>query len=167
MNRHETASDPVLTEAQQEAAAQRLIADWVSENTPTATHYKDISPVPSIGDTPPVAQAGRAAMSKRATDISSVMLAAGGTFMMVALGTSVVLLTAERCDPTVVGIVFAAPTTLLGALGLVLKRAKSVVAAAPPVHHHHYEGDVHQDFSTHSSRNAGLIAKTSNVHRPH
>jgi hypothetical protein len=156
-----------LSEAQQEAEAARLIAEGYSDNAPVATSYKDVSPVPPIGYAPPVAQHGRAPMSQRATDISGVMLAAGVASVPISGGISLVMWTVGQVNPVVVGIVCVAPVVFLGALSRVFKGAKEVVEAAPPVIHQHFEGDVtvHQDNSTHNTKNTALIAHTKNDNR--
>lgn len=56
--------------------AERLIAA-VNEAMEPPTTYRDPSPNPTIGTTPPVPQPGRPPMSQKATDASMLMLAAG------------------------------------------------------------------------------------------
>lgn len=165
MNHPDRPADRALSEAQEEAVAARLIAEGLSDKAPVATFYKDVSPVPPTGDSPPVAQNGRAPMSQKATDISGIMLATGIASMPISGGISLVMWTSGQADPVVVGIVCVAPVAFLGALSRVFKRAKETVAAAPPVIHQHYKGDVHQDNSSHSTKNTGLIAQTKNDNR--
>lgn len=162
MNHPDHPTDRVLNEAHQEVEAARLIAEGLSDRTPVATFYKDMTPPPATGDTPPVPQAGRAAMSQKATDISGIVTAVGITSMPVSGGISLVMWTVGHVDPFVVGIVCVAPVAFLGALSRVFKRAKETVAAAPPMIHQHYAGDVHMDNSTHSIKTTGLNAQTKN-----
>ncbi|MFF3127787.1 hypothetical protein ACFVRD_37085 [Streptomyces sp. NPDC057908] len=162
MNHPDRPTDRALSEAQEAAEAARLIAEGYSTNGPVATFYKDTTTAPTIGYAPPVAQAGRAPMSQKATDISGVMLAAGVASIPISGGISLVMWTAGQVDPVIVGIVCVAPVAFLGALSRVFKRAKETVAAAPPVIHQHYTGDVHQDNTEINTHTKGVIARTNN-----
>ncbi|MER0447031.1 hypothetical protein ABR738_21100 [Streptomyces sp. Edi4] len=124
-----------LSEAQAEMEARRIITDAYR---PTA--YRDDTPVPAHGDTPPVPQPGRPPMSQGATDASVLMLTGGATTTMVG-GTAAVLMYASQfADPIVCALVFGAPTALVLALARLARRA----TPAPDVHHH-YSGPVHQE----------------------
>ncbi|WP_042404406.1 hypothetical protein [Streptacidiphilus carbonis] len=162
MNHHDNPTDRLLTEAQQEAEAIRLIAEGYSDNAPVATFYRDVSPVPAIGHTPPVQQIGRAPMSQRATDLSGVMLSAGLASVPISGGVSLVLWTVGQINPEVVGMICVAPVAALYALSRVLKGAKEVVEAAPPVIHQHYQGTVIQDHREVTTHTRGVIARTNN-----
>lgn len=153
-----------LTDAEAEAAC-RLIAEGLDDAGPVATSYRDVSPVPLVGTAPPVAQPGRPPMSQRATDASTLMLCTGASSVLVSGAVSLVLYTAGHQDPTTVGMVCTTPVAVLGALSLVLKRAKAAAEAAPPVIHQHYDGaHVEQDHSTYTTEARGLIARAE-VHR--
>ncbi|MEU1312583.1 hypothetical protein ABZ419_27340 [Streptomyces cinnamoneus] len=165
MNHPDRPAGRALSQAQQEAEAARLIAEGYSDNTPVATFYRDVTPVPTTGYAPPVQQSGRAPMSQRATDISGIMLSAGLASVPISSGISLVMWTVGQVNPVVVGIVCVAPIAFLGALSRAFKGAKEVAEAAPPVIHQHYEGNVHQDNSTHSTRTSGLFAQTKNDNR--
>ncbi|MFI1160557.1 hypothetical protein [Streptomyces sioyaensis] len=141
-----------LSEVQAEVEARRIIADAYR---PTA--YRDDTPIPAHGDTPPVAQPGRPPMSQGATDASVLMLAGGATTAMVGGTAAVLMYVSQFADPVVCGLVFGAPTALVLALGRLVKRAKP----APDVHHH-YQGPVYQDRRNVHSRTAGVWAKTNN-----
>ena len=154
-------------ESEAAAEARRLIdaiEDIYRPAPVVPQHYRDTSPVPSIGTTPPVAQPGRPPMGQRATDASAVMLAAGIASVPIGGSLSLVLYTVGHVDPVVVGVVCAAPVLLLGALSKVLKGAKAALEAAPTDHHHHYNGPVIQDHRniTATSTTRGVIARTHN-----
>ena len=123
------------------------------------TFHRDDTPVPTIGDTPPVAQPGRPPMSQRATDISGVMLA--GSVASVPLGgmTCLVLYTLNQVDPVSLTIGASAPVALVLAASVLLRRAKGVL---PDEHHHHYNGPVHQDQRNVRTKTSGVWAKTNN-----
>jgi hypothetical protein len=143
---------PAMTDEQAAVEARRIIADF-------ATSYRDPSPVPPVGTTPPVAQPGRPPMSQRATDASALMLS--GSVLTATLGGSAtaILWASGHADPAVVATVFGAPAFLALAISRILKRAKD---AAPDVHHHHYAGPVYQDQRTQNSSTRGVWAKTTN-----
>ncbi|WP_309049145.1 hypothetical protein [Streptomyces sp.] len=162
MNHPDHPAGRALSEAEQEAAAIRLIAEAYSDNTPVATRYKDVTPVPATGYAPPETQPGRAPMSQRATDISGTMLAAGIASVPISGGISLVMWTVGQVNPVVVGIVCVAPVAFLGALSRVFKSAKAAAEAAPPVIHQHYEGTVIQDNTEVTTHTRGVIARTNN-----
>ncbi|WP_030975163.1 hypothetical protein [Streptomyces sp. NRRL S-1824] len=151
--------DPIKEQARQVAAA----VDAVYVEKPTS--YRDDTPLPIIGDTPPVQQPGRPAMSSRATDASVLMLAAGGTSFLVCGGAALVMWASESADPVVCGIVFGAPTALILAIGRLVGRVKATVEAAPAPVHHHYNGPVTQDSRSITTTTRGVIANTRNQTR--
>jgi len=138
---------PMSEEAAKEAA--RLIE----------TAFRDDTPIPAVGPTPPVPQPGRPPMSQKATDASMVMLAAGVASVPIGGSVSLVLYTLGHVDPTALAIGAAAPVALILAIGGLLRRARGVL---PEEHHHHYTGPVHQDQRTQTSNTRGLIARTNN-----
>lgn len=121
------------------------------------TSFRDETPLPLTGDAQPVAQPGRPPMSQRATDASTLMLSGGVASVLVGGAVSLVMWSSGEADPVVVGIVFGAPTTLLLALGRVLRRAGQ---SMPDEHHHHYKGLVHQEHS-HTTNNNRWWGKSS------
>ena len=121
------------------------------------TFHRDDSPLPAIGTAPPVPQPGRPPMSSKAVDDSVRMLSAS---VLIATGggaTTAILWASGYANPTVIAVVFGAPTALVLALGRLAKRAKQ---AMPDQIHHHYSGPVDQR-TTHSSTR-GVWAKTNN-----
>ncbi|PSK47985.1 hypothetical protein B0E38_06462 [Streptomyces sp. 111WW2] len=123
-----------------EARAQKLI-DAVNDAM-SATSYRDDSPVPAIGATPPVAQPGRPPMSSKATDDSVRMISAGFLTLCAGGAVSGVLYFSGQADPTVIGLMATAPVGLavpVFALSRLVKRAKPAGDV-----HHHYNGNVDQ-----------------------
>lgn len=144
-------TDPIrtaLTDAEAEAQARRIIADF-------ATAYRDHTPVPSYGDAPPVPQPGRPPMSSKAVDDTARML--GASVLTATLGGSgtALLWASGHADPVIIALVFGAPAALALALGRLLRSARP-----EPEVHQHFHGNVHQQ-TTHS-RNTGLWARTDN-----
>jgi hypothetical protein len=144
--------DVAMSEAEATAEARRIIADAYR---PTA--YRDDTPVPAYGTTPPVTQPGRPPMSQGATDASALMLAGATATTMVGGTAAVLLYVSQYADPIVCGLVFGAPTALVLALARLVQKAKP----APDIHHH-YEGPVHQDQRTVHTRTTGVWARTNN-----
>ena len=145
-------TDPILTAMTDEEAAiaaRRIIADF-------ATSYRDTTPVPTVGSTPPVPQPGRPPMSQKATDASVLMLSAGVASLPIGGMTSLVLYTLGHVDPTSLAIGAVAPVALVLAIGTLLRR----LAGVRTEHHHHYQGPVHQNHVHSSTR--GMWAKTTN-----
>jgi hypothetical protein len=141
-----------LSEEVAEKEAERIIA---AAYQPTS--FRDDTPVPQYGDTPPVAQPGRPPMSAKAVDDTARMLGASVLIAVSGGSTTAVLWASGYANPTVVALVFGAPTALALAIGRVMKRVKE---ATPDVHHHHYSG--HVDQRTVHTKNTGVWAKTNN-----
>ena len=140
-------------------AARAFLAD-VEDAMRTPTAFRDPTPTPTVGSTPPVPQPGRPPMSQGATDASVLMLAGGATTVMVGGTAATLMYVSQFADPLVCALVFGAPTVLVLALSRLLSRAKHVL---PPEHHHHYAGPVHQDQRTVHSRSSWLGKSTTNL----
>ena len=138
--------------------AQQLV-DAVNEAIAgQATSYRDDTPIPVVGTTPPVPQPGRPPMSQKATDASALMLAGGATSLLVGGSASLVMLASGYADPVVVAILLGAPSVLVLAISKLLGRATK---AMPGETHHHYSGNVTQTNQTINS-SSRLLGKTTN-----
>jgi hypothetical protein len=147
-----------LSEEVAEKEAERLI---IAAYQPT--NFRDDTPIPQYGATPPVPQPGRPPMSQSAVDASTMMLS--GSVLTAVIGGSVtaVLWASGNADPVVVGFICAAPAAVAApilAVGRMLRRAKEV---APDVHHHHYSG--HVDQRTVQNKNVGFGAWVKNTNQ--
>jgi hypothetical protein len=137
----------------------------LNEATATPTAYKDPTPVPAIGSNPPVPQPGRPPMSQRATDTSAIILSAGLASLPVGAAATGILWASGHADPTVIGLICAAPIGLavpILALSRLAKRAKETVEAAPAEIHQHYTGTVIQDQRSLNTTTRGIVAHTRN-----
>jgi hypothetical protein len=141
--------------------AEQLIAA-VNEALLPPTAYRDSSPIPAVGPTPPVAQPGRPPMSQKATDASALMLAAGAASLPIGGATSLVLYTLGHVDPAALAIGAAAPVALALAIGALIRTASRGLQGIHTEHHHHYAGPVSQEHHTVSTQTRGLFAKTIN-----
>lgn len=124
------------------------------------TSYRDDSPLPPYGPTPPVQQPGTPAMSQKTTEITrAVMFCSLATVPpgLIAIG---VMVASEHADPTVIGMICAAPAAIavpILALARLLRGAKP-----EPEVHNHYSGTVYQDQRNVHSSTRGVWAKTTN-----
>ncbi|KAB1146912.1 hypothetical protein F7R91_14620 [Streptomyces luteolifulvus] len=124
----------------------------------TPASYRDTTPVPRYGPTPPVQQPGIPAMSERATDASVMMIAGGFLSLCLGAAASAVLYFSGTANETVVIAICAGPPATFLALKSLVKGVKK--AAMPEIHNHTYNGTVHQRH-THSSTR-GVWVKTNN-----
>ncbi|MGY0062826.1 hypothetical protein ACWY4P_40875 [Streptomyces sp. LZ34] len=154
---------PVHPEPTDRAEVTKL-ADAVDEALVDAmqTRFRDNTPVPAFGTTPPVPQPGTPPMSPRVTEITrAVMYGSLATVPpgLIAIG---ILVASEHADPTVIGMICAAPAALavpILAIARLLRRAKEVL---PAEQHHHYNGPVYQDQRNINTQTRGVWAKTNN-----
>jgi hypothetical protein len=149
-----------MSETEAEAEAQRLIDDAYRPAPAVPTSYRDPSPVPAVGDSPPVAQPGRPPMSQRAADASGVMLAGGIASLLVGGSASLVLYSLGQVDPVTLAIAAGAPVAFVAALSKVVRALSA--SAVHTEHHHHYTGPVEQDHTTVNVRKA--VVKRSHLH---
>ncbi|WP_405673214.1 hypothetical protein [Streptomyces sp. NBC_01530] len=129
----------------------------VRVDDPTIPSFKD---GPRVGDTPPVDQPGRPAMSGKATDASAMMIAGGFLSLCIGGAVSMVMYFSGKADPTVIISLCAGPPATFIALKSLIKGAHR--AAMPEVHNHHYNGPVQQRNSTTNTR--AVWSKTINKH---
>jgi hypothetical protein len=150
----------MTTEADRLAARQQAEQILAALNDlPTPTSYRDDSPLPAVGSAPPVPQPGRPPMSQKATDTSALMLS--GSVLTLATGgaASAVLWASGYADPTVIGLIAAAPVAVAIPIYALARLVKAAATATPPEHHHHYTGPVHQQTVHNQTR---LWGKTTN-----
>ncbi|MEU1919339.1 hypothetical protein ABZ742_04100 [Streptomyces albogriseolus] len=142
-----------MSEEVAEKEAARLIHDAYQP-----THYRDDTPVPAVGSTPPVPQPGRPPMSQKAVDASTVMLSASIATIPPGAITVGVMLASGYADPVVIGMICAAPAAVAVPI---LAIAKLIRGARPePEVHQHFHGPVTQT-TTHTKTN-GVWARTNN-----
>ncbi|WP_406380783.1 hypothetical protein [Streptomyces sp. NBC_01618] len=149
-----------LSEAQAAAEAARLIAEGYSTNSPVATSYKDVAPLPTTGDAMPWPQPGRPPMSQKATDVSALMLAGGVASLPIGAATSLVLWSLGQVDPINLAIGAGAPVALVLAVAAVVRRLQGVNLHTE--NHHHYTGTVRQETTNVSTTTKGMFARTRN-----
>ncbi|MFF0014566.1 hypothetical protein [Streptomyces sp. NPDC005374] len=158
-----TPSAAAMTDDQASAEAARIIADAYRPAPAVPTSYRDTSPLPAHGDTPPVTQPGVPPMSQRAVDASRLMLTAGLATVPPGLIAIGVLIASRQADPTVIGMICAAPAAVAVPVLALARLFHRVAEAAPDEHHHHYTGPVRQEHTTTHTR--AVFARTHNDHR--
>ncbi|MEU5043172.1 hypothetical protein [Streptomyces griseorubiginosus] len=167
---------PAATQAGQSetaAAAQAFLADIESIMAQRPTSFRDETPVPPIGTTPPVTdQPGtrRPPMSQRAVDLNTTILSSSVLTAMVGGAATGGLWASGQANPTVIAWVCAGVVATPAAIAVpvlalksLMKSAKEVVAAAPPEIHQHYNGYVDQRSTHQHSNTRGVIAITKNT----
>ncbi|MFE9432867.1 hypothetical protein [Streptomyces sp. NPDC006640] len=152
MAAHTDPTRTAMTDAEAAVEAHRIITNF-------ATSFRDQTPVPTVGQAPPIAQPGRPPMSQKAVDDSVRMLSAGAASLPIGGMTALVLHVLGTVDPTQLALGAAAPTALVLAIGALLKRAKAVL---PDEHHHHYDGPVYQDQRNVQTNSKGVWVKNIN-----
>lgn len=152
--------DRPMNDVEAEARARQLIAEAYTPTTPTS--FRDDSPIPAYGPTPPVAQEGRPPMSQRATDASALMLSGSVAALSVGGATSLVLYTLGQVDPVTLAVGAAGPVALVLAVGSLLRSVGRAKKDMHTEHHHHYNGSVRQETTNVSSTTKGLFAKNRN-----
>lgn len=167
MNRLPDPQQPTAPKAGQptiDDQAQQLLAA-VEEAMRAPTSYRDPSPLPAIGPTPPVPQPGTPPMSPRVTEITRAVMYGSLATVPPGLIAVAVMVASEHANPTVIGMICAAPAAIavpILALARLMRRAKETVEAAPPEHHHYYSGAVYQDHRSVNTHTRGVWAKTRN-----
>ncbi|MFE2710589.1 hypothetical protein ACFXKI_01010 [Streptomyces mirabilis] len=126
------------------------------------TSYRDDSLVPLIGTAPPVAQPGIPPMSARTTEITRAVMYASLATVPPGLIAVAVMVASEHANPTVIGMICAAPAALavpILALARLIRRAGE---AAPTEINNTYTGNVYQQHSETHTSTRGVWAKTDN-----
>ncbi|MGA5220904.1 hypothetical protein ACPCAE_33210 [Streptomyces cinereoruber] len=151
------ATDRPLTQHEADERARQLI-----DAAYRPTSYRDETPAPAYGPTPPVAQPGRPPMSQKATDASALMLSGSVAALSVGGATSLVLYTLGQVDPVTLAVGAAGPVALVLAVGSLIRSAGRAKQDMHTEHHHHYNGSVRQETTNVSSTTKGLFAKNRN-----
>lgn len=138
--------------------ADQLMAAINEISMEKATAYRDDSPLPAVGPTPPVPQPGQPPMSQWAVDASGVMKAVAVT----SLPVGGALWLAGQVDPLALAIIGGVPIAGVLALARLVSKIKNAVEAAPATVNQHYYGPVTQDSRSITTDTRGLWARTNN-----
>jgi len=165
------AEQPTLTNADEQRIDRiaNAFSQALEQATTVPTSYKDPTPVPAIGTTPPVAQPGRPPMSQRAVDLNTTILTSSVFTAVLGGSATAVLWGSGHADPTVIAWICAGAVAVPAAIAFpvlalksLMKSAKQVAEATPPVIHQHFNGDVHQDQRQVHTTNRGVLVNNRN-----
>ncbi|MFJ6566724.1 hypothetical protein ACIQNU_04845 [Streptomyces sp. NPDC091292] len=139
------------------AEAARIIADAYRPAPAVPTAYRDTTPLPAYGSTPPVPQPDRRIVPPWAAGTAVAGIGVGAA--CVGIGCGVWLACQGFAAVSLASVLFvtlpiAAVAAVAAAIGSALRSLKAVHTE----HHYHYAGPVRQDNTTTHTR--GLIART-------
>ncbi|RPK56199.1 hypothetical protein EES43_24465 [Streptomyces sp. ADI96-02] len=137
--------------------ADQLMAAINEIQVEEATSYRDDTPLPAVGLTPPVPQPGPPPMSQWAIDSSGVLK--GLSVASLPVGVAVWLV--GQVDPLTLGIILGSPTAVALAVARLVAKVKDANRDAQPVVQH-YHGPVTHDERTINADARGVWARTSN-----
>ncbi|WP_103512919.1 hypothetical protein [Streptomyces sp. SM13] len=138
--------------------ADQLMAAINEIQIEKATSYRDSTPLPAVGSTPPVPQPGPPPMSQWAIDASGVLKGVGAVSIPIGIGVWIV----GQVDPLTLGIIFGSPAVAALALARLVAKVKDANQNTPQPVVQHFHGNVHQDTRTVTSTTRGVIANTRN-----
>lgn len=152
---------PAAGQAHLDDQARQLLAA-VEEAMRTPTSYRDDSPIPAVGAALPVAQPGIPPMSPRVTEITRAVMYSSLATVPPGLIAVAVMVASAHANPTVIGMICAAPAALAVPILAIARLIRRAGEAAPAAIHNHYEGPVYQDQRNVHSSTRGMWAKTTN-----
>ncbi|MGW3176131.1 hypothetical protein [Streptomyces sp. NPDC001153] len=141
------------------AEACRIIADACRPAPETPTAYRDTSPLPAYGSTPPVLQPDRRIVPAWAAGTIVAGIGVGAAFVGIGCGVWLAcrgLAAVSLTDVLFVTLPIAGVAAVVTAVGSALRSLKDIHTE----HHHHYSGPVKQENTTTHTR--GLFARTTN-----
>ncbi|WAD00474.1 hypothetical protein [Streptomyces sp. NA13] len=154
-----------LTDREAAAEAERILAAayHACHPAPTATHYRDDTPLPTHGPTPPVPQPDHRIVPAWAAGIAVASIGVGAG--SVGLGCCAWLVLQGLTSVTLYGVLMAT-LPFAGAAMLATAAGIAVSKARKPVSKTVYEGPVTQHTTHHhTSTTKGLIARTGDTTR--
>lgn len=133
------------------------------------TSYRDdSSDLPSwrdgsrIGTAPPVPQPGIPPMTQQATQAARVFMYCSWATVPPGLIAVAVMVASEHANPTVIGMICAAPAALAVPILAIARLIRGAGEAAPTEIHNTYTGNVYQQHSETHTSTRGVWAKTNN-----
>ncbi|MGV0098264.1 hypothetical protein [Streptomyces californicus] len=139
--------------------ADQLMAAINEIQAEEATSYRDETPLPAVGPTPPVPQPGPPPMSQWAIDASGVLKAVS----VASLPIGGALWLVGQVDPLTLGIILGSPAAVALAAARLVAKVKDANQAAPQPVTNHFHGDVHHNERTVTSTTRGVIANNRNT----
>ncbi|MEU0179492.1 hypothetical protein ABZ178_40080 [Streptomyces massasporeus] len=154
-----TLPDVEMTEDQAAAEARRIIADAYRPAPDMPTAYRDTSPLPAYGSTPPVPQPDRRIVPAWAAGTAVAGIGVGAA--CVGVGCGVWLACQGFAAVSLTSVLFvtlpiAALAAVVASIGTALRSLKATRTET----HHHYTGPVNQENTTSHTR--GVFARNTN-----
>ncbi|MEU7412265.1 hypothetical protein AB0B40_23550 [Streptomyces sp. NPDC042638] len=162
---HSAAWQPRMTDAEATAEARRVIADAYRPTPQMPAFYRDTSPLPAYGPTPPVPQPDHRIVPAWAAGTAVAGIGVGAT--CVGIGCGIWLACQGFAAVTLTSVLFvtlpiAGVAAVVAAVGSALRSLRGVRTET----HHHYAGPVRQETNTITAPAYGLIARNRNeLHR--
>jgi hypothetical protein len=152
---------PRMTDAEATAEARRIIADAYRPVPQIPTSYRDHTPVPAYGTTPPVPQPDHRIVPAWAAGTAAAGIGVGAA--CVGLGCGIWLACQGFAAVTLTSVLFVTlPIAAVAAVVAAIGSAVRSVKATRTETHHHYAGPVRQETNTITAPAYGLIARNRN-----
>lgn len=151
-------AQPEPTDRAEVAKLASAVEEALAQALPTS--YRDDRPLPVTGSAPPVPQPGIPPMSQQATDIGRAAMYCGLATVPPGLITVAIMVASEHADPTVIGMICAAPAALAVPILAIARLIRRAGEATPPEINQYYSGPV--DQRTVHTQTRGVWAKTNN-----
>ncbi|WP_258053222.1 hypothetical protein [Streptomyces sp. Ru72] len=152
---------PRMTDAEATAEAQRIIAEAYRPVPQMPTAYRDPTPLPTYGTTPPVPQPDHRIVPAWAAGTAVVGIGTGAAF--IGVGCGIWLACQGFAAVTLTSVLFITlPIAALAAVAAAIGSAVRSIKATHTETHHHYAGPVRQETNTITAPAYGLIARNRN-----
>lgn len=156
---------PRMTDTEAADEARRIIADAYRPVPQMPTAYRDPSPLPAYGPTPPVPQPDHRIVPAWAAGTAVAGVGVGAT--CVGVGCGIWLACQGFAAVTLTSVLFVTlPIAAIAAVAAAIGAAVRSIKATHTTTHHHYAGPVRQETNTITAPAYGLIARNRNeLHR--
>lgn len=161
----ESTPEPVpfarMSDAEATAEARRIIAEAYRPVRQMPTAYRDPTPVPAYGTTPPVAQPDHRIVPPWAAGTAVAGVGVGAA--CVGIGCGIWLACQGFAAVTLTSVLFITlPIAAVAAVATAIGSAVRSIKATHTETHHHYTGPVRQETNTITAPAYGLIARNRN-----
>ncbi|MFJ5967284.1 hypothetical protein [Streptomyces sp. NPDC093060] len=152
-------SNPRLTDTEATVEARRIIDEAYRPVPQMPTAYRDLTPLPAYGTTPPVPQPDRRIVPAWAAGTAVAGIGVGAT--CVGLGCGIWLACQGFAAVTITGVLFVTlPIAAVAAVVAAIGSAARSLKATRSETHHHYTGPVRQENNAVTTTTYGLTART-------
>ncbi|MEV6057123.1 hypothetical protein [Streptomyces sp. NPDC052107] len=156
-----SARQPRMSDADAAAEARRIIEDAYRPVPQIPTSYRDTTPLPAYGPTPPVPQPDRRIVPAWAAGTAVAGFGVGT--MCIGLGCGIWLACKGFSSVTLNSVLFITlPIAALAAAAAAIGSALRSLKATRTETHHHYAGPVRLENNTITAPAYGLIARNRN-----